>query len=114
MTATKYVALAGVLLLLTAAEFWGIYHDARHGALSDKVPPRCRRTDRPMRALFAVLLIASCCCAASPYAAINCCCRGSIVALLYWWYSQRPCVPLNSVAGRWITNEPSGRSQEEG
>jgi hypothetical protein len=39
MTATKYVALAGVLLLLTAAEFWGIYYDARHGVVryQDKV-----------------------------------------------------------------------------
>jgi hypothetical protein len=39
MTATRYVALAGVLVLLTAAEFWGIYNDARHGVVryQDKV-----------------------------------------------------------------------------
>jgi hypothetical protein len=39
MTASKYVALAGALLLVTAAEFWGIYYDARHGVVryQDKV-----------------------------------------------------------------------------
>ena len=31
MKTTKYVALAGSLLLLTAAGFLGIYYDARHG-----------------------------------------------------------------------------------
>ena len=39
MTASKYAALAGALLLVTAAEFWGIYYDARHGVAryQDKV-----------------------------------------------------------------------------
>ena len=39
MTATKYAALASALLLVTAAEFWGIYYDARHGVAryQDKV-----------------------------------------------------------------------------
>jgi hypothetical protein len=39
MTPTKYAALAGALLLVTAAEFWGIYYDARHGVVryQDKV-----------------------------------------------------------------------------
>ena len=39
MTATKYAALAGALLLVTAVEFWGIYYDARHGVVryQDKV-----------------------------------------------------------------------------